>query len=113
MSETQSITVTEELLSWEDFSYKKDTLRRHADQIASCDTEFFLLVNKIFIDEGQKGEIVDEMVLKTKQLEVWNTNLLLDVNLRIGQIVNRFDEQVDEMKQQRITITYENVFAIK
>lgn len=36
MSETQSITVTEELLSWEDFSYKKDTLRKHADHIGSC-----------------------------------------------------------------------------
>lgn len=113
MSETQSITVTEELLPWEDFSYKKDTLRKQADQIGRCDTEFFSLVNKIFIDEGQKGEIVDEMVLKTKQLEVWNTNLLLDVNFKIGQVVNRFDEQVDEMKKQRITMTFENIFAIK
>ena len=113
MSETHSITVKEDLLPWEDFSYKKKTLRIYADRIGECNTEFFSLVNKVFIDEGQKGEIVDEMILKTKQLEVWNTNLLLDVNIRIGQIVNRFDEQVDEMKQQRITITYENEFAIK
>ena len=113
MSETQSITVTEELLPWEDFSYKKDTLRKYADHIGKCDTEFFSLINKIFIDEGQKGEIVDEMVLKTKQLEVWNTNLLFDVNFKIGQVVNRFDEQVDEMKQQQMTIIYENEFAMK
>ncbi|MEI3599643.1 MULTISPECIES: hypothetical protein [unclassified Oceanobacillus] len=81
MSETHSITVTEDLLPLKDFSYKKDTLIRHADRIRKCDTEFFSLVNKTFIDEGQKGEIVDEMVLKTKQLEVWNTNLLFDVKL--------------------------------
>lgn len=112
MDETHSITVREELLPWEDFSYKKDTLRNYADRIGRCDTDFFSLVNKIFIDEGEKGEIVEAMVLKTKQLEVWNSNLLLDVHFRIGQVVNRFDEQVDEMKQQQIRITYENVFAI-
>ncbi|RDW15838.1 hypothetical protein CWR48_19125 [Oceanobacillus arenosus] len=112
MKETHSITVMEKLLPWEDFSYKKDLLRKYADHIGRCDTEFFSLVNKIFIDEGEKGEIVDEMILKTKQLEVWNTNLLLDVNYKISQVVNRFDDQVDEMKQQRITITYENIFAI-
>ncbi|WP_249869554.1 hypothetical protein [Oceanobacillus saliphilus] len=112
MDETRSISVTEKLLPYEDFSYKKDLLRKYADHIGKCDKNFFSLINNIFVDEGEKGEIVDEMILKTKQLEVWNTNLLMDVNFRIGQVVNRFNDQVDEMKQQRITITHENIFPI-
>lgn len=107
MEQTEhSIKVTEQLLPSEDFSYKKTSLRKHVEQIDRCDTDFFSLTNKIFIDEGQKGEIVDEMISKTSQLKVWNINLLQDVDAKIGQIVNRFDEQVEEMKKQRITITY-------
>lgn len=113
MEATHSITVTEELLLREDFSYKKNALRKHLDQMEKSDTEFFTLVHKIFIDEGQKGEIVDEMVQKTKRLEVRNRNLLSDTHFKIGQVVNRFNEQVDEMKQQQVTITYENMFAMK
>lgn len=107
MEQTEhSIKVTERLLPSEDFSYKKTSLRKHLEQIEGCDSDFFSLTNKIFIDEGQKGEIVDEMISKTSKLRVWNTNLLLDVHSKIGQIVNRFDEQVEEMKKQQITITY-------
>ncbi|MEC5422972.1 hypothetical protein QGM71_05600 [Virgibacillus sp. C22-A2] len=113
MDEMHSISVTEKLLPYEDFSYKKDLLRKYADYIGKCDKDFFSLVNNIFVDEEEKGEIVDEMILKTKQLEVWNTNLLMDVNFRIGQVVNRFNDQVDEMKQQRITITYENILVFE
>ncbi|WP_249870808.1 hypothetical protein [Oceanobacillus saliphilus] len=113
MGETHTITVMEKLLPYEDFSYKKDLLRKYADHIGKCDKDFFSLVNNIFVDEGEKGEIVDEMILKTKQLEVWNTNLLMDVNFRIGQVVNRFNDQVDGMKEQQITITYENTLLFE
>lgn len=104
MDNVKSITVNEKLLSREDFSHKKDTLRKYAEEISNCDADFFALTEKIFLDE--KGEIVEEMLTKTKQLQVWNNNLLMETNLRISQIVNRFDEQADEMKTQKVTYTY-------
>jgi len=111
VEDLESITVTEELLPQEDYSYKKETLLKYANNISECNADFSALVNRIFIDGGEKGKIVDEMTTKTKQLEVWNTSLLLDVNYRIGQIVNRFEEQVDDMKSQQVTISYENIFV--
>lgn len=66
------------------------------------------MVNQVFLDEGQKGEIVDEMADKTKQMETWNQNLLMEVNERINQIVHRFEEQVDDMKTQEVIYKYKD-----
>ncbi|GAB3804265.1 hypothetical protein [Virgibacillus kimchii] len=110
MDEVKSITVNERILPQEDFSHKKDALRKYAEEISDCDADFFALVDNIFLDE--KGEIVEEMLTKTKQMQVWNNNLLLETNFRINQVVNRFNEQADEMKIQRVTYRYKKVFEM-
>jgi uncharacterized protein Yka (UPF0111/DUF47 family) len=108
MDETKSITVNERILPPEDFSHKKDMLRKYAEEISECDADFFALVENVFIDE--KGEIVEEMITKTKQMQVWNNNLLMETNLRISQVVNRFETQVDDMKTQKVTYAYKQLF---
>lgn len=108
MDETKSITVNERMLPSEDFSHKKDTLRKYAEEISECDADFFALIENVFLDE--KGEIVEEMITKTKQMQVWNNNLLMETNLSISQIVNSFDAQVDEMKTQKVTYAYKQLF---
>lgn len=112
MDDLHSMKVTEELLPREDFSDKKEALRKYVDRVSELDKDFSALVNSVFIGEGEKGEIVDQMLAKTKQMEIWNTNLLIDVDHSIGQIVNRFEEQVDDMKTQELTITYEDLLVL-
>ncbi|WP_010531762.1 hypothetical protein [Lentibacillus jeotgali] len=101
-----SITVTEQLLDSEDFSDKKGILKRHTEKINECDTDFFKRVDSIIVNEEQKGEIVDSMLEETKKLKRQNFDLIEDVNQQITNTVTKFNEQVEEMKTQRLTIRY-------
>ena len=101
-----SITITEQLVDSEDFSDKKVTLKRHAENINECDMDFFKRVDDIIVNEDQKGEIVDAMLEKTKKLKRHNLDLIEEVNQQINKTVTKFNEQVDDMKTQRLTIRY-------
>lgn len=92
------------------FSYKKDRLRKYITEINEYEASFFNLVDKVFVD--QKGEMVEAMLKKTKQMQVSNNNLLFDVHYKIGQIVNRFQEQVDDLKKQQVTYYYTELIKI-
>ncbi|QKY70146.1 hypothetical protein [Lentibacillus sp. CBA3610] len=103
-----SITITEQLLDSEDFSDKKVTLKRHAENINECDTDFFKRVDDIIINEDQEGEIVESMLEETKKLQRQNLDLLEDVNRQINRTVTKLNEQIDDMKTQRLTIRYQD-----
>lgn len=101
-----SITVTEQLLDSEDFSDKKGVLKRYTEKINEYDTDFFKRVDDIIVNEDQKGEIVESMLEKTKSLKRQNLDLMEDVNQQINKTVTKLNEQVEEMKTQRLTIRY-------
>lgn len=108
MEDYHSITVTERLLVSEDFSHKKEELQKHKDALSKNDEAFFSLVNKIIVGEDQKGEIVEAMKEETKLFTEQNNNLLDQVEQEINKAVNQLDNQIDAMKSQLLTITYEN-----
>ncbi|MBU5266816.1 hypothetical protein [Virgibacillus proomii] len=104
----ETITVTERIVASEDLTHKKQILRGYTDAIYQCDTAFLKLMDDIIVNEEQKGEIVEAMKEETKKLTTYNRNLLEHVDKRINKMVEGLDEQVDEMKKQSLTITYEN-----
>jgi len=103
-----SITVTESLLPSEDFSHKKDTLRKHMENIMEQDDQFYKLIGNVSVGENQEGKIVDALQNETRLLQMRNISTGLDVNYKINKLVTNFNEQVEDMKEQRLTITYEN-----
>ncbi|MEC2158700.1 hypothetical protein [Virgibacillus halodenitrificans] len=108
MGEEHSITVRERILASEDFSHKKDTLMLYKNNLETLDKDFFTLVNGIIINEEQKGEVVEAMQQKTKTFRDKNENLLSQLDTEITRISNTLDDQIDDMKTQRMTITYED-----
>ncbi|BAC13246.1 hypothetical protein ACFQ4N_09825 [Oceanobacillus iheyensis] len=108
MSELHSITVTENILSNEDFSYKKDTLRKHVNNIQEQDDQFYKLIEDVIVGEDQKGKIVDSLQSESRLLQLHDVSIGLTLNYKINRVVTNFNEQVEDMKEQRLTITYEN-----
>ncbi|WP_152655092.1 hypothetical protein [Oceanobacillus sp. CFH 90083] len=107
MEDLQTITVTEQLLPNEDYSNKKQILRDYLEEINDIDEDIYKKIDEIIIGENQKGEIV-EALLSEKVLMRREYMLKLITYLQVGTIVNNFTEQVEDMKQQKLTITYEN-----
>nr|WP_318540369.1 hypothetical protein [Terribacillus saccharophilus] len=103
-----TFTVTEQLIPNEDYTYKKQTLRKLVEDIQSKDDEFYTLVNNIIVGEDQKGKIIEAMKKETNQRKDHSEELLKDVFEKINKAVNSFNEQVEEMKEQRLSITYED-----
>ncbi|AUJ23634.1 hypothetical protein CAI16_15105 [Virgibacillus dokdonensis] len=108
MKDIESITVTEKIVASENLMHKKQILRKYTEEIFKIDKTFFNLMDDIIVNEDQKGEIVEAMKEETKKLTTYNRNLLEHIDKRMNKIVQRLDEQVDEIKSQRMTITYEN-----
>lgn len=108
MDDLHSITVTESLLPSEDFSHKKDILRKHVGNILEQDDQFYKLIDNVIVGEDQEGKIVDAIQNETRLLQMRNISIGLDVNYKINKLVTNFNEQVEEMKEQRLTITYED-----
>lgn len=108
----ETITVTEKVIASENLTHKKQILRKYTEEIFAIDKTFFNLMDDIIVNEDQKGEIVESMQEETKRITTYNRNLLDHIDKRILRIVRGLDEQVDEMKSQRMTITYENTPSV-
>ncbi len=104
--EINSLTITEQLRPSDDLLYKKKILKRYIEEMVALDEDFYKLVDSVIVDEEQKGKVIDSMLEQTQQLKSENLRLLEDVDNQIMKLVNNLNEQVEDIKQQRMTLTY-------
>lgn len=104
LNEVRTLTIREKISKVEDFSYKKDILRKYIREIGESNLSFYALFHEVFLD--QEGKIIRELNYRTNQLFVQNNFHLSVTYKRANHIVDRFELQVDEMKTQRVTYTY-------
>lgn len=107
-----TIYVTEKLLATEDLSDKKTVLKKHTDNINACDEDLLKLVDEVIADD-QKGKIVDALDEKSQELKKHNQQLLEDVDQKINKMVTNLNEQVEEIKEQQLAITYKDLLALE
>ncbi|WP_085992900.1 hypothetical protein [Oceanobacillus senegalensis] len=108
MGDYHSITVTEQILESKDLTHKKAILLKYKNRLGELDQSLYNLVNNIIIGEDQKGEVVDAMWLETILYMFRNRGILSQLETRINGAVDELDTQVDDMKTQQMTITYED-----
>ncbi|MGP4039673.1 hypothetical protein ACTWP4_07205 [Gracilibacillus sp. D59] len=107
MNETlHTITISEVIMDSEDLQHKKTILKRHTEEIVEQDDHFYKLIDSIFINEDQKGEIIDSMLEQTQRLKRENLQIVEDVDQQIVKLVTNLNDQVDDIKEQRMTLTY-------
>lgn len=97
---------TKSLLPEEDFSYKKDILKKYVEEIIELDEHFYNLVNNIIVSEDQKGKIVDSMKTITFLRKKRDQELTFLLPMKVSGIVGNYNEQVEDMKRQQLLITY-------
>lgn len=97
---------TKRLLPEEDFSYKKDILKKYVEDIIELDENFYNLVNNIIVSEDQKGKIVDSMKTITFLRKKRDQELTFFLPIKVMGIVGNYNEQVEDMKMQQLMITY-------
>ena len=107
MGQKRTFQATEQLIPNKDYSVKKKALTTPIDGIRENDERFYSYVNKIIISEDQKGKIIDAMKKETTSRMNHDEGLCEDVTRKINKAVNTFNEQVADMKEQRISVTYE------
>lgn len=105
--DTYTTWAVERLLPEEDLSGKKQTLRQYTDRIDDTDQDLRKLINEVIADD-QKSEIVESLEEATQKLKKHNQELLEDADQRIQQMVANLNEQVEDLKEQRMKITYED-----
>src|SRR5699024_5058130 len=99
--------VKETQLSTTDLSDKKTALKKYTDNIDDCDESLYKLVEDVIVRE-QEADIVDTLKEKTEKLKKDNRELLGDTDERIDKMVRNLSEQVEDIKEQRLKITYED-----
>lgn len=108
MEDLQTITVTEQLIPNEDYSEKKQILRDYLEEINDIDVDIYKRIDEIIIGENQKGEIVEALLSEKALLRQREFIIKQVAYLQVGTIVNNFTEQVEDLKEQKMTITYED-----
>lgn len=107
IGDEHTLWVTEKLLETTDLSDKKTALKKHTENIDECDESLFKLVEEVIVDD-QEAKVVDTLKEKTEKLKKDNLELLGDTDERIDKMVTSLGEQVEDMKEQRLKITYED-----
>lgn len=107
IGDEHTIWVKEKLLSTTDLSDKKTALKKYTDNIDDCDESLFKLVEDVIVGD-QEADIVDTLKEKTEKLKKDNRELLGDTDERIDKMVRNLSEQVEDIKEQRLKITYED-----
>src|SRR5699024_10656804 len=77
------------------------------ENIDDCDESLFKLVEDVIVGD-QEADIVDTLKEKTEKLKKENRELLGDTDERIDKMVRNLSEQVEDIKEQRLKITYED-----
>src|SRR5699024_1997532 len=95
------------LLSTTDLSDKKTAIKKYTDNINDCDESLFKLVEEVIVGD-QEADIVDTLKAKTEKLKKDNRELLGDTDERIDRMIGNLSEKVEEIKEQRLEITYED-----
>ncbi|MFS0562051.1 hypothetical protein AB1K91_15045 [Terribacillus sp. 179-K 1B1 HS] len=108
MGQQRTFQATEQLIHNGDHSDKKKVLKTPIDGIRENDKDFYSYVNKIIISEDQKGKIIDAMKKETTDRMKHDEVICEDITKKVNKAVNTFNEQVTEMKEQRISVTYED-----
>lgn len=108
MPSDESITITEQILPTEDQLYRKQSFQSALDRIAEVDQQLQQLVIRFGSEGGSSGKTIEAMEEKASQQRTSHTVVLNDSETTIDQSIQRFDEQVDAMKTQNMTIYYKN-----
>ncbi|UOQ83605.1 hypothetical protein [Gracilibacillus salinarum] len=68
--------------------------------------EFYQLIDSIIVNEDQKGEIIDSMLEQTQRLKQHNLQILEDTDQQISKMVTNINDQVEDINEQQMTLTY-------
>ena len=101
-----SINFTTRLLPTESHLYKKDKLQKFVDAIHEEDLNFLKLVQDIMTGDASRGKIVEAIEQNANELYQNNESALQLVSSEIWRMVQSFDNQVEDMKTQSMTIYY-------
>ncbi|TDL30939.1 hypothetical protein E2R51_16585 [Jeotgalibacillus sp. S-D1] len=108
MPSDESISITEQILPTEDQLYRKQSFISALDRIAEVDQQLQQLVKRFGSEGGSSGKTIEAMEEKANQQRTSQNIILNSAESTIDQAIKRFDEQVDAMKTQNMTIYYKN-----
>jgi hypothetical protein len=108
MTDDRTITISHRLLPKVDLISKRDPLKKHMDTIESIDQSLMTLASNIIVGENQQGEIAEAMLKETSLYQTNCANLLEQLRHEMTRAVLTLDTQVDNMKTQPITLTFES-----
>lgn len=101
-----SVNLTARILPYESHLDKKDKLQQYVDAIREEDRKFLKLVQDIMADDASTGKIVEAIDQNAIEQHQKNEVALQLVSSDISKMVQSFDDQVDDMKTQSMTIDY-------
>ncbi|KGX89853.1 hypothetical protein N781_09040 [Pontibacillus halophilus JSM 076056 = DSM 19796] len=107
MRDTHQLTVTDRLLPYESQLYKEKELISILEEIQVVDEQWLSLIRDMFVEESQKGDIVEAMMDLTDNLSSSNKLLVEAIEVDLSKTIRMLDQQVDRLKEQRMTLTYE------
>ncbi|MDG5473134.1 hypothetical protein P6709_15380 [Jeotgalibacillus sp. ET6] len=108
MATEESINVTHQIVDSEEHLYRKQYFQSSLDRIADVDEQVYKLIKKFGSEGGSKGKLIESMEEKADQQFIRNKAVLEEADDTIDQAIKSFDEQVDAMKTQNMTIYYKD-----
>lgn len=105
-------TFQRKLLTYEDIRYKTKILQTHLQDLHECNQEFNNLFVDLIVSGDQSGRIMERAREKLDTVKNKNNYLLEELDRQIVHSVNNLHGQVDDMKTQSITVTYEPLYCI-
>ncbi|UJW59211.1 hypothetical protein HXZ66_18235 [Bacillus sp. A116_S68] len=93
-----------------DLISKRDPIKKHMDTIESIDQSLMTLARNIIVGENQQGEIAEAMLKETSLYQTNCANVLEQIRHDITRAALSLDTQIDDMKTQPITLTFESTF---
>lgn len=90
----------------DDHLYKINILNQFVDQIEDQDHQFQAMIQNVIVGEEQDGEWANSMEESTNKFTKKAELITADLKDEIKRSVITYDQQVEQMKQQEVTITY-------
>lgn len=101
-----SFNLTTRILPTESHLDKKDKLQQHVDAIHEEDKNFLKIVQDVMAKDASTGKTVEAIEQNAKEQDQKNETALQLVSSEIWRMVQTFDDQVEDMKTQSMTIYY-------
>ncbi|MBN8208898.1 hypothetical protein JI666_09090 [Bacillus sp. NTK071] len=102
----KSINFNTTIRPHEDHLYKTNVLQSIVEQIEDQDQKFKSLIRNVIVGEQQDGEWAESVEETTDKLTKRAMHMTSDLKDQIKHGVITFDQQVEKMKEQNVTITY-------